>query len=332
MPTGLHRCPTLCWAPMAQNAVANILRNLAKPFKPEPRAILVQRLAAAIERIADQVDRARLRTRRTGALATVVTGIVGHSDYFMHNLVFGRSSSEGGWASMRPPGSDHNHRPPGPNPLRSISTPSASRAERMALGVNPRSCATRLSSAAATGSPTNAARRNSIASALAVRVLFPTVSALVIVTNGVGTPSCSRPSRPYPGRLRSCNNITRSARTLLTGGQDAAGFRPRRRDAGRWCAVDADDAAARAEAREPRDDGRGSPRRSSGETAVGPRARRASDRSIRREAARSVARSAGASCGRPCNAASSSPSSAARAAACSLAAIPAAADRRVGIA
>ena len=48
---------------MAKNAVANILRNLAKPFKPEPRAIFVQRLAAAIERIADQVDRARLRTR-----------------------------------------------------------------------------------------------------------------------------------------------------------------------------------------------------------------------------------------------------------------------------
>ena len=80
---GLHRCPTLCWAPMAKNAVANILRNLAKPFKPEPRAIFVQRLAAAIERIADQVDRARLRTRRTDALATVVTGIVGQSDYFM---------------------------------------------------------------------------------------------------------------------------------------------------------------------------------------------------------------------------------------------------------
>jgi len=38
---------------MAKNAVANILRNLAKPFKPEPRAIFVQRLAAAIERIAD---------------------------------------------------------------------------------------------------------------------------------------------------------------------------------------------------------------------------------------------------------------------------------------
>ena len=71
---------------MAKNAVANILRNLAKPFKPEPRAILVQRLAAAIERIADQVDRARLRA--TDALATVVTGIVGQSDYFMPILSF----------------------------------------------------------------------------------------------------------------------------------------------------------------------------------------------------------------------------------------------------
>ena len=80
--------PTLCWAPMAKNAVANILRNLAKPFKPEPRAIFVQRLAAAIERIIDQVDRARLRTRRTDALATVVTGIVGQSDYFMPILSF----------------------------------------------------------------------------------------------------------------------------------------------------------------------------------------------------------------------------------------------------
>ena len=80
--------PTLCWALMAKDAVANIFRNLAKPFKPEPCAILVQRLAAAIERIADQVDRARLRTRRTDALATVVTGIVGQSDYFMPILSF----------------------------------------------------------------------------------------------------------------------------------------------------------------------------------------------------------------------------------------------------
>ena len=39
-----------------------------------------------------------------------------------------------------------------------------------------------------TGSPTNAARRNSIAFALAVRVSVPAVSALVIVTYGVGTP------------------------------------------------------------------------------------------------------------------------------------------------
>ena len=61
---------------------------IAKPFKPEPRAIFVQRLVAAIERIADQVDRARLRTRRTYVLATVVTGIVGQSDYFMPILSF----------------------------------------------------------------------------------------------------------------------------------------------------------------------------------------------------------------------------------------------------
>ena len=80
--------PTLCWAPMAKDAVTNIFRNLAKPFKPEPRAIFVQWLAAVIERIADQVDRARLRTRRTDALATVVTGIVGQSDYCMPILSF----------------------------------------------------------------------------------------------------------------------------------------------------------------------------------------------------------------------------------------------------
>src|SRR6476646_5479501 len=94
-----------------------------------------------------------------------------------------------GWASVCSLGSDHSDLEPGPNPLRSIFTPRASRAERRALGVKPRSCATRLSSAAGTGSPTNAARRNSIASALAVRVSVPAVSALVIVTYGVGTPS-----------------------------------------------------------------------------------------------------------------------------------------------
>src|SRR6476619_4196821 len=129
---------------MAKNAVANILRNLAKPFKPEPRAIFVQRLAAAIERIADQVDRARLRTRRTDALATVVTGIVGQSDYFI--LVFGWPSCDGGWASVCSIGNDHSDLEPGPNPLRSISTPRASRAERMALVVNPCACAMQLTS------------------------------------------------------------------------------------------------------------------------------------------------------------------------------------------
>jgi len=97
---------------------------------------------------------------------------------------------------MCPPGSDHSDLEPGPNPLRSISTPRASRAERMALGVKPRSCATRLSSAAGTGAPTNAARRNSIASALAVRVSAPAVSALVIVTyGGWVSPSCWRRHR-----------------------------------------------------------------------------------------------------------------------------------------
>ena len=40
---------------------------------------------------------------------------------------------------MCPPGSDHSDLEPGPNPLRAISTPRASRAERMALGVKPRS-------------------------------------------------------------------------------------------------------------------------------------------------------------------------------------------------
>jgi len=106
-----------------------------------------------------------------------------------------------------PPGSDHNHRPPGPKPLRAISTPSASRAERMALGVKPRSCATRLSSAAGTGSPTNAARRNSMASALAVRVSVRAVSALVIVTYGVGLP-------PPVGALASASGAAMIARIM----------------------------------------------------------------------------------------------------------------------
>ena len=101
---------------------------------------------------------------------------------------------------MCPPGSDHSDLEPGPNPLRSIFTPRASRAERMGLGVKPRSCATRLSSAAGTGSPANAACRNSMASALAVRVSVPAVSALVIVTYGGGHPppvgaGIARPAR-----------------------------------------------------------------------------------------------------------------------------------------
>ena len=73
--------------------------------------------------------------------------------------------------------------------------------------------ATRLSSAAGTGSPTNAARRNSIASALAVRVSVPAVSALVIVTYGVGTPLLlAQASRVRRGDNHA-NNITQKART-----------------------------------------------------------------------------------------------------------------------
>ena len=123
---------------------------------------------------------------------------------------------------MCPPGSDHSDLEPGPNPLRSISTPRASRAERMALGVKPRSCATRLSSAAGTGAPTNAARRNSIASALAVRVSAPAVSALVIVTYGGGYPLLlAQASRVRRGDNHA-NNITQKARTLLTEDADDA--------------------------------------------------------------------------------------------------------------
>ena len=66
-------------------------------------------------------------------------------------------------------GNDHSDLEPGPNPLRSIFTPRASRAERIALIVKSRSRAMRLTSVAGTGSPANAACRNSMASALAVR-------------------------------------------------------------------------------------------------------------------------------------------------------------------
>ena len=77
-------------------------------------------------------------------------------------------------------------------------------------------------SAAGTGSPTNAARRNSIASALAVRVSVPAVSALVIVTYGVGIPLLlAQASRVRRGDNHA-NNITQKARTLLTEDADAA--------------------------------------------------------------------------------------------------------------
>jgi hypothetical protein len=68
-------------------------------------------------------------------------------------------SSERG-ASMCFLGSDHNHWPPGPNPLRATSTSRDSRAEQIALDVKPCACAARLSSVAGTALPANAACRN----------------------------------------------------------------------------------------------------------------------------------------------------------------------------
>ena len=55
---------------------------------------------------------------------------------------------EGNGASMSPPGSDHSDFEPGPKPSRSIFTPRASRAERMALSVRPCSRAMRFTTVA----------------------------------------------------------------------------------------------------------------------------------------------------------------------------------------
>src|SRR5262245_56406406 len=57
----------------AENAIANLSRNLAQPAVPVPRAQLAQRLKQAVfERIGDQPDDAV-------ALVAVVTGFVGQS-------------------------------------------------------------------------------------------------------------------------------------------------------------------------------------------------------------------------------------------------------------
>ena len=175
-----------------------------RPDGPSRQANPPHRLAAQVLRLEPPFDFRPDRARRCASTRCppVVCGTHGRTPSRRRPSDAQRS----GWRAR--PGLQTWRGRPGPNPLRAISTPRASRAERMALGVKPCSCATRLSSAAGTGSPTNAARRNSIASALAVRVSVPAVSALVIVTYGVGTPSCWRSHRASGAGDNHANNLT----------------------------------------------------------------------------------------------------------------------------
>ena len=138
------------------------------------------------------------------------------------------------WASMRPSESDHSDFEPGPNPSRSIFTERASRADRMALAVKPCSRAIRLISAAGTWPLARTTFRNSMASALAVRVSLPPGSAA-----SASLAVIARARRPKKSGMQGCRyrqGIAPTGRRALVGlardyswrAGTAAGWRPPR--------------------------------------------------------------------------------------------------------